>query len=82
MIKLNQIKIGTIVYDWDGHPLRVVVINPKNTWWKVICETIQFGGWLPSQKMINEYGLSIGKRYWGYSLEELCLNRCHTYEVE
>lgn len=82
MIKLNQIKIGTIVYDRDDRPLRVVVISPKNTWWKVLCETTEFGGWQPSSKLINEYGLSPYKRYWGFSLEELRLNRCHAYEVE
>lgn len=83
MIKLNQIKIGTIVYDnIDGHPLRVVAVDQENNWWKVLCDTTEFGGWAPSQKLINKYGLSPYRRYWGFSLEELYLTRHYTYEIE
>lgn len=85
MIKLSQIKIGTIVYDEKDRPLRVVAISPKNAWWEVLCETTDGNGWRPSSKLVNEYGLLPYKRYWGFSLEifeELRLNRCHAYEVE
>lgn len=82
MIKLNQIKVGTVVYDRDDNPLRVVVIDHENNWWQVLCDTTEFGGWVPTQKLINKYGLSPYRRYWGFSLEELCQCQCHTYEVE
>lgn len=85
MIKLNQIKIGTIVYDEKDRPLRVVSIRPKNAWWEVLCETTDFGGWQPPPRLVNEYGLLPYKRYWAFSLEaleQLRLNRRHAYEVE
>lgn len=88
MIKLNQIKVGTVVYDKNKDPLKIAAIDYSNRfWWDVLCEVTTPCGWAPNPRLVNEYGLSSNKRYYGYSLElfEELLEaqcQCHTYEYE